>query len=325
MGQHTLSGTQQPMRGRCAIAARIPSRLAIPFPLSIPPNETAIKEKEFGSKKIFLFPIFFSFGFLPTSTAVTVKFKRIKKSISRGTEYEFNFCSHLRHFVSSDGDGSLLYTAMPSCSLSLALYASALLLPWLIDWRAFVPPPGVLFNHNKVLTQTGADGNSKENTDDVMSAEEREWRERKNRINAREKRDRIEREERHLQISNDAKRSATHKNSARSSSLKKMHDQERREFKRRAFVNPGEMKASSYRYLRYENCPTNGINHQYANLLAMIEDAVMLDRIAVIPKVPKITYEFGLRIARTDCSLSISRDRLSPLHLSAHACTTLTS
>ena len=174
---------------------------------------------------------------------------------------------------------------MPSCSLSLALYASALLLPWLIDWRAFVPPPGVLFNHNKVLTQTGADGNSKENTDDVMSAEEREWRERKNRINAREKRDRIEREERHLQISNDAKRSATHKNSARSSSLKKMHDQERREFKRRAFVNPGEMKASSYRYLRYENCPTNGINHQYANLLAMIEDAVMLDRIAVIPKV----------------------------------------
>jgi len=32
-----------------------PFPLAIPFPLSIPPNETAIKEKEFGSKKIFLF------------------------------------------------------------------------------------------------------------------------------------------------------------------------------------------------------------------------------------------------------------------------------
>jgi hypothetical protein len=55
MGQHTLSGTQQPMRGRCAIAARIPSRLAIPFPLSIPPNETAIKEKEFGVKSFFFF------------------------------------------------------------------------------------------------------------------------------------------------------------------------------------------------------------------------------------------------------------------------------
>jgi hypothetical protein len=46
MGQHTLSGTQQPTRGHRAIAARIPSHLAIPKPFSIPPNETAIKEKE---------------------------------------------------------------------------------------------------------------------------------------------------------------------------------------------------------------------------------------------------------------------------------------
>ena len=58
--------------GHRAIAARIPSHLAIPKPFSIPPNETAIKEKEFGSnllriwvEKILKNPIFFSFAPLP--------------------------------------------------------------------------------------------------------------------------------------------------------------------------------------------------------------------------------------------------------------------
>ena len=77
MGQHTLSGTQQPTRGHRAIAARIPSHLAIPKPFSIPPNETAIKEKEFGSnlgriwveKSLIKNPIFFSFWFLPIDAA----------------------------------------------------------------------------------------------------------------------------------------------------------------------------------------------------------------------------------------------------------------
>ena len=51
MGQHTLSGTQQPTRGHRAIVVRISYHLEIAVPFSIPLNETAIKEKEFGSKK----------------------------------------------------------------------------------------------------------------------------------------------------------------------------------------------------------------------------------------------------------------------------------
>ena len=87
MGQHTLSGTQQPTRGHRAIAARIPSHLAIPKPFSIPPNETAIKEKEFGSnlqriwvEKILKNPIFFSFWFLPTCGSRSLLLLRVMMS-----------------------------------------------------------------------------------------------------------------------------------------------------------------------------------------------------------------------------------------------------
>ena len=66
MGQHTLSGTQQPTRGHRAIVVRISYHLEIAVPFSIPPNETAIKEKEFGSKKSLKILFFFSFAPLPT-------------------------------------------------------------------------------------------------------------------------------------------------------------------------------------------------------------------------------------------------------------------
>jgi hypothetical protein len=54
MGQHTLSGTQQPTRGHRAIVVRISYHLEIAVPFSIPLNETAIKEKEFCNH-LFLF------------------------------------------------------------------------------------------------------------------------------------------------------------------------------------------------------------------------------------------------------------------------------
>jgi hypothetical protein len=51
MGQHTSSSKQQPTRGHCPLVVRISFHLEIAVPFSIPPNETAIKEKEFVSKK----------------------------------------------------------------------------------------------------------------------------------------------------------------------------------------------------------------------------------------------------------------------------------
>ena len=54
MGQHTLSGTQQPTRGRRALFVRRLTQLEMIDPVSIPLNETAIKEKEFCNH-LFLF------------------------------------------------------------------------------------------------------------------------------------------------------------------------------------------------------------------------------------------------------------------------------
>ena len=54
MGQHTLSGTQQPTRGRHALFVRRLTQLEMIDPVSIPLNETAIKEKEFYNH-LFLF------------------------------------------------------------------------------------------------------------------------------------------------------------------------------------------------------------------------------------------------------------------------------
>ena len=54
MGQHTLSGTQQPTRGHCALFVRKLTTLEMSDYVSIPLNETAIKEKEFCNH-LFLF------------------------------------------------------------------------------------------------------------------------------------------------------------------------------------------------------------------------------------------------------------------------------
>ena len=54
MGQHTSSGTQQRERGRHALFVRRLTQLEMIDPVSIPPNETAIKEKEFCNH-LFLF------------------------------------------------------------------------------------------------------------------------------------------------------------------------------------------------------------------------------------------------------------------------------
>ena len=54
MGQHTLSGTQQRERGRHALFVRFLTTLEMSDYVSIPLNETAIKEKEFCNH-LFLF------------------------------------------------------------------------------------------------------------------------------------------------------------------------------------------------------------------------------------------------------------------------------
>ena len=62
MGQHTSSSKQQPTRGRHALFVRRLTQLEMIDPVSIPLNETAIKEKEFVSKKSL--KIIFSFHFV---------------------------------------------------------------------------------------------------------------------------------------------------------------------------------------------------------------------------------------------------------------------
>ena len=85
MGQHTLSGTQQPTRGHRAIVVRISYHLEIAVPFSIPPNETAIKEKEFVSKKSLKILFSFHFGFyLPWMTStLTYSVARARWVLSR--------------------------------------------------------------------------------------------------------------------------------------------------------------------------------------------------------------------------------------------------
>ena len=75
MGQHTSSGTQQRERGRHALFVRKLTTLEMSDYVSIPPNETAIKEKEFCNH-LFLFKMkifFFSVLWLKNAHNVWLK------------------------------------------------------------------------------------------------------------------------------------------------------------------------------------------------------------------------------------------------------------
>ena len=151
----------------------------------------------------------------------------------------------------------------------------ALILPWTVEWR--VAPLSLLFAPRHHRRSNGLSA----------ASDEKEWRERKNRNVAREQREMAEREARDSHIEQAARHEARDAHASRYTTLTTLQRDERAAFSLRKFLNPGVMErgGGGYRYLQYSECPTHtGINHQLANLRAMIEDAVLLDRIAVIPR-----------------------------------------